>query len=559
MTDPRRLLANVFRRSGFTNVIAVPFASVPIVKFLDPETGIHGDINMNYQLGFFNTKLISAYCVEPRLKVLIRAVKTWAKSLGLNEPSPKGAGEQTSFSSYALTLMVIVFLQVKGILPNLQSELEAFDPFAPTGVFWLNKKGEENIACDIRFRTPEHWPRPSPVNGKEHVGDLLVEWFRFWGYEMSYEKSQASIRHGGFLPRAQREVQHSLHQSLHAISLSDRSGNTSQEQDLSAILESDASNELNDVTENGKNWRDLLVDLRKLDEVEYRQWRKNMDAAEQEEIRQTMKAAGLSVPKVVDWNDEPPTPTVSIDTGRKYQAIGIDGATEGIHENDIDEMAETAAAGGQMTGNNRRHGIFDRGLANPYVDEDTPEALADRWPSSAIVVIDPFIMAKNVAYGVKPAILKHFILECRRAVVMIDDLGAEFEDLLGDGKPIRAATGENLTKKRAQERPAVRGHGVLNVTKEFKERMQLRVQDDRVALGEASTERTNSVSSESRASARAQDRSSYVQESGWIVSSSLEALPVQRNPLPPLLPLGDLTRTQVQDQGWILYPPTRDI
>ncbi|KZT39847.1 Nucleotidyltransferase, partial [Sistotremastrum suecicum HHB10207 ss-3] len=198
---PNRL-ADVLRREQFTNIQAIPFASVPIVKFHDPDTGIQGDININHQLGLFNTHLLAAYCnIYPNLRVLIRAVKTWAKSHGLNEPSPKGAGEQTSFSSYALTLMIVVFLQVKGVIPNLQSGLPPFDPTASTGLFWLSKKGEGKTACDVRFRIPHDWvPSPSTrsLTGDEaSVGDLLVEWFRFWGWEADYGRTQASIKHGG--------------------------------------------------------------------------------------------------------------------------------------------------------------------------------------------------------------------------------------------------------------------------------------------------------------------------------------------------------------------------
>ena len=87
------------------------------VKFKDPRTGISCDINVNERLGVFNTALITWYCeLFPPLRPLLRAIKMWAKSTGMNHPS--GAGAATTFSSYALTLMTIGFLQVSRGLPN---------------------------------------------------------------------------------------------------------------------------------------------------------------------------------------------------------------------------------------------------------------------------------------------------------------------------------------------------------------------------------------------------------------------------------------------------------
>ena len=85
--------------------------TVILVKFRDARSGISCDINVNDQLGVFNTLLISRYCeLAPVLRPLLVALKHWAKPLGLNNPSGRGAA--ASFSSYALTLMTIAFLQV---------------------------------------------------------------------------------------------------------------------------------------------------------------------------------------------------------------------------------------------------------------------------------------------------------------------------------------------------------------------------------------------------------------------------------------------------------------
>ena len=81
-----------------------------LVKLQDKTSRICCDINVNDQLGAFNTLLISRYCkLSPLLRPMMLAIKKWAKSIGLNSPSGYGP---VTFSSYSLTLMTIGFLQV---------------------------------------------------------------------------------------------------------------------------------------------------------------------------------------------------------------------------------------------------------------------------------------------------------------------------------------------------------------------------------------------------------------------------------------------------------------
>ncbi|KAJ3332384.1 hypothetical protein HDU76_000373 [Blyttiomyces sp. JEL0837] len=57
--------------------------------------------------------------MDPRLEIVIRRVKYWAKRKGLND-SGNAVREKRGLSSYAYVLMVINFFQVKGYLPSLQ-------------------------------------------------------------------------------------------------------------------------------------------------------------------------------------------------------------------------------------------------------------------------------------------------------------------------------------------------------------------------------------------------------------------------------------------------------
>jgi DNA polymerase sigma len=82
------------------------------VKFFNPETGIHCDLNVNDRLGAENTHLLRKYCkLLPQLTELVYLIKKWAKSHELNSPAMRGV--TASFSSYALTLMTISKLQAR--------------------------------------------------------------------------------------------------------------------------------------------------------------------------------------------------------------------------------------------------------------------------------------------------------------------------------------------------------------------------------------------------------------------------------------------------------------
>lgn len=65
---------------------ALTGARVPIVKLMDPVTGISGDICMNNVLAVVNTKLLRDYAyIDVRLRQLAFIVKHWAKTRGVNE------------------------------------------------------------------------------------------------------------------------------------------------------------------------------------------------------------------------------------------------------------------------------------------------------------------------------------------------------------------------------------------------------------------------------------------------------------------------------------------
>ncbi|KAG8931855.1 hypothetical protein FRC02_002042 [Tulasnella sp. 418] len=188
-------VAGVLREAGFTNVEAVTSAAVPIVKFHDPRSGLDSDVNCNSRLGISVTTLFEKYCsLYTGLRAMIFVIKKWAGLYDLNNPSISSAGRyNVSFSSYCLVLMIISYLQIKGVLPNLQSS----DRLAsvPSSVFNIRDKFKGWIRCDTRIGSARGF------RGEElSVGDAVYGWFRYFAHEHRYSTQYLSIRHGGLLP-----------------------------------------------------------------------------------------------------------------------------------------------------------------------------------------------------------------------------------------------------------------------------------------------------------------------------------------------------------------------
>ncbi|KAK7050439.1 hypothetical protein R3P38DRAFT_2686481 [Favolaschia claudopus] len=198
-----RNIAKVLRKAGFHIADTVTDANVPIVKFADKKTHHFVDLNVNDRLGVMNSELIKRYCeLNPVLRPMIQYIKQWAKPLGLNRssfnlkhPSNNFLAKPITFSSYALVMMTIGFLQSRGLLPNLQEGLPPMEPGTLKGTFWLRKP--RITCCDVRYNMAEGWTPPEDVP----VSQLIQDWFRLWGHEFKFEEQMVSVRDGGILPR----------------------------------------------------------------------------------------------------------------------------------------------------------------------------------------------------------------------------------------------------------------------------------------------------------------------------------------------------------------------
>ncbi|KAH9849393.1 hypothetical protein C2E23DRAFT_840027 [Lenzites betulinus] len=185
-----RRIAQCLRRAGYMDISFIPNAAVPLVKFTDPATGMSCDANVNNRLGVYNTALLRQYCLRvPHLARFLRSVKVWVRSVGLNNPSAHKLPR--SFSSYAITLMTIAWMQDIGHLPNLQADPDVI----LESHFWEQRLGW-NRKVEFSFGACKDWARPPYLRPP-----TFYRWLRFWAQEFDHEKSIVSIREGGFVDR----------------------------------------------------------------------------------------------------------------------------------------------------------------------------------------------------------------------------------------------------------------------------------------------------------------------------------------------------------------------
>ncbi|KZT55579.1 Nucleotidyltransferase [Calocera cornea HHB12733] len=190
-------LATQLRKSGkFDKIVAIPSASVPIVKAVHKPTGVRLDVNTNERLGIRNAQLLKRYCdFYPYLPHLIFTIKRWANVYGMNNSSTKGNGP-VGFSSYCLTLMLIFYLQTRAVLPSLQDEIKEANKEWFETTKWVRLSDDQRLACDTRFGDAEDWE----ITDQE-VGDLLAGFFRYWSTVHNYGNNIASIKDGRPVPR----------------------------------------------------------------------------------------------------------------------------------------------------------------------------------------------------------------------------------------------------------------------------------------------------------------------------------------------------------------------
>ncbi|KZO97583.1 hypothetical protein CALVIDRAFT_513390 [Calocera viscosa TUFC12733] len=186
------MVSDLLERETKFQVKPLPKARIPIIKLTLAPTqglpyGIACDIGFENRLALENTRLLLSYAtLDPtRVRTMVLFLKLWSKRRKINSPY------LGTLSSYGYALMVIFFLvHVKNppVLPNLQ----VIPPMRP-----ITKEdmhiGEHNIWF---FDDTELLKRTWQSGNTDSVGELLVDFFKYFSHDFPYNTHVISIRGG---------------------------------------------------------------------------------------------------------------------------------------------------------------------------------------------------------------------------------------------------------------------------------------------------------------------------------------------------------------------------
>ncbi|KIK95230.1 hypothetical protein PAXRUDRAFT_827214 [Paxillus rubicundulus Ve08.2h10] len=201
-------LGDLLERETKFHVKPLPHARIPIVKLsLDPSpglpSGIACDIGFENRLALENTRLLMCYAmIDPtRVRTLVLFLKVWSKRRKINSPY------LGTLSSYGYVLLVIYFLiHVKNppVLPNLQQ----MPPLRPISQEETHIGGYNTWFFDDIELLCQRWQS----SNTESVAELLIDFFRYYSRDFSYNTGVASIR-AGLLKKESKGWQNDLSNS----------------------------------------------------------------------------------------------------------------------------------------------------------------------------------------------------------------------------------------------------------------------------------------------------------------------------------------------------------
>lgn len=243
-------LVQLLEAHGFTDILGLPRARVPIVKFRDPQTGLCCDLGIDNLVAIRNSQLLRDYVrFDPRVRSLAYLVKYWTKQRDINNPY------RGTLSSYTYVLLVLFYLmhRPRPVIPCLQALL----PGAETPRTALNGQGyqlarlplprdavvlnpEPVEGADCRYlwslQLQRSWPqlvqkhtKPNPYYRASggvraaSLGELLVGFMKFWSREFDYVQSCVSVRAGCLLDKAAKKEEWvaSVKRDHHCFSIED--------------------------------------------------------------------------------------------------------------------------------------------------------------------------------------------------------------------------------------------------------------------------------------------------------------------------------------------------
>ena len=209
-------LSQALETIGMHEVRPRATARIPIVQFVEPQSGSECDISFSNPLALCNTLLLRTYSdIDPRIRPLVYVIKRWAKARHINSP-----GDGT-LSSYGYIICVLHYLQTRPVplVPNLQrlpsdwGGEQVFGSHNPQQQHMPEEhEFEINPADNSPCRTYFYKPKPHATNllslfasrNKETVAELLTEFFRYYGWLFDYRHNVVSLQNGAAVLKAKK-------------------------------------------------------------------------------------------------------------------------------------------------------------------------------------------------------------------------------------------------------------------------------------------------------------------------------------------------------------------
>lgn len=184
-------LAKAVRAAGMTtttNVLAS--ARIPLLKFVDVQTGVDVDICINQHAALAAVDYVnSAKARYPHMEQLVLVLKCYLRCRTLHETYTGGVG------SFLLQLMVIGFLQLHEPRPSTPPEP------SPTNSASSDSKNRDSSPVP----SPTGSPEPSPThagNRSPCLGQLLLSFFDFYANHFHLHRFGISVRSGILFDKA---------------------------------------------------------------------------------------------------------------------------------------------------------------------------------------------------------------------------------------------------------------------------------------------------------------------------------------------------------------------
>lgn len=189
-------VVDLLQRNGFVVELTALSAKVPVCTLFDVGSQRKIDVTVNNGLPVFNTRLLRYYTKlypDGLVRKLVLLVKCWSKNRDVNGAKNK------HLSSYALTLMVIFYLQV-GFPEPLLPSLQALSKELSEGQRTLMQDGRTFDVSMVSAATClKNWAPPQPVPDLDR---LLRGFFDFYVERFDWKNDVISVRLGAYANRA---------------------------------------------------------------------------------------------------------------------------------------------------------------------------------------------------------------------------------------------------------------------------------------------------------------------------------------------------------------------